>query len=89
MKMEHDMNATLERLAVQAAVNPAVLHILSRNLNVLAELRSLMTTRAFAAQLEAYVNLEEEPLDGVLAQVRERVIELWQVRGPALSFQAA
>ena len=54
------MNATLDRMAVQAAVNPAALHILSRNLDVLGELRALDTTRAFGAQIEAYVALEGE-----------------------------
>jgi hypothetical protein len=86
---EHDMNATIERLALQAAVNPAVLHILSRNLDVLEELRSLTTTRSFGVQLEAYVDLEGEPLDDVLAQIRDRVIEMWQVRRPVLAVRAA
>src|SRR4029079_12763186 len=60
------MNATLDRMAVQAAVNPAALHILSRNLDVLGELRALDTTRAFGAQIEAYLLLEGEQLDHVL-----------------------
>jgi hypothetical protein len=77
------MNASLDRMAVQAAVNPAVLHILSRNLNVLDELRQLGTTRTFGAQLEAYLAIEEASLEQVLEQIRERVIEMWAARGPA------
>jgi hypothetical protein len=84
-----DMNATLERLAVQAAVNPAVLHILSRNLDVIGELRELDTTRTFGAQLEAYLVLEGEHLDDVLAEIRERVIGIWQLRGPTAVGRAA
>jgi len=79
------MNATLDRMAVQAAVNPAALHILSRNLDVLGELRALDTTRAFGAQIEAYVALEGEQIDHVLEQIRNRVVEMWSAGRPTMS----
>jgi hypothetical protein len=83
-----EMNATLDRMAVQAAVNPAALHILSRNLDVLGELRALDTTRAFGAQIEAYVALEGEQIDRVLEQIRNRVVEMWSAGRPTM-IQAA
>jgi|tagenome__1003787_1003787.scaffolds.fasta_scaffold20748693_2 hypothetical protein len=82
LPMELPMNATIDRLAVQAAMNPAVLHILNRDRDVLAELRALDTTRAFGTQLEAYIALEDAALDEVLEHIRSAVVEMWALRRP-------
>jgi hypothetical protein len=82
------MDSLLDRLATDATANPAVLHILSRNCDVLRELSELDTTRAFGCSLEDHVARTGDDLELVLEAVRQRIVAVVTTGWPAAVYVA-
>jgi hypothetical protein len=80
------MDSLLDQLAADATTNPAVLHILSRNCDVLRELSELDTTRAFGRSLEEHLARTGDDLERVLESVRQRIVAIVTTGWPAASF---
>ena len=82
------MDYLLDQLAADATTNPAVLHILSRNCDVLDELSELDTTRAFGRSLEGHLACTGDDIERVLESVRQRIVAIVTTGWPAVVYSA-